>query len=113
MSSSFKSSDHQAVRLDSRVTLAGMLSRKCILALIWTSLVVAAVGTSLRAAAKPNIVFFLVDDMRWQETSVAFHTEVTALIRWRARRRSTSWLAKECFTSGASPNRFARRRASR
>ena len=26
------------------------------------------------AAARPNIVFFLVDDMGWQETSVPFHT---------------------------------------
>jgi hypothetical protein len=33
------------------------------------------------AAARPNIVFFLVDDMGWQETSVPFHTEVTALNR--------------------------------
>ena len=28
---------------------------------------------------RPNIVFFLVDDMGWQETSVPFHTEVTEL----------------------------------
>ncbi|MFO0937278.1 MAG: sulfatase-like hydrolase/transferase [Gemmataceae bacterium] len=28
---------------------------------------------------RPNIVMFLVDDMGWQETSVPFHTEVTAL----------------------------------
>ena len=37
----------------------------------------------LRAAspAQPNLVFFLVDDMGWQETSVPFHTEVTALNR--------------------------------
>jgi arylsulfatase A-like enzyme len=33
------------------------------------------------SAAAPNIVFFLVDDMGWQETSVPFHTEVTALNR--------------------------------
>jgi arylsulfatase A-like enzyme len=31
--------------------------------------------------AKPNIIFFLVDDMGWQETSVPFHSEVTALNR--------------------------------
>jgi arylsulfatase A-like enzyme len=30
---------------------------------------------------KPNIVFFLVDDMGWQETSVPFHSETTALNR--------------------------------
>ncbi|MES2995971.1 MAG: sulfatase [Verrucomicrobiota bacterium] len=33
------------------------------------------------AAEKPNILFFLVDDMGWQETSVAFHTEPTQLNR--------------------------------
>ena len=31
--------------------------------------------------SKPNLVFFLVDDMGWQETSVPFHTETTALNR--------------------------------
>jgi arylsulfatase A-like enzyme len=30
---------------------------------------------------KPNIVFFLVDDMGWQDTSVPFHTKVTRLNR--------------------------------
>ena len=33
------------------------------------------------AVAKPNIIFFLVDDMGWQETSVPFHTETTTLNR--------------------------------
>ncbi|MBI9018998.1 MAG: sulfatase [Phycisphaerae bacterium] len=28
---------------------------------------------------KPNIIFFFVDDMGWQDTSEPFHTEVTAL----------------------------------
>ena len=28
---------------------------------------------------QPNIIFFLVDDMGWQETSVPFHSEVTEL----------------------------------
>ncbi|NND06393.1 MAG: sulfatase [Saprospiraceae bacterium] len=28
---------------------------------------------------KPNIIFFFVDDMGWQETSVPFHTEITHL----------------------------------
>lgn len=27
----------------------------------------------------PNILFFFVDDMGWQETSVPFHTEATEL----------------------------------
>lgn len=34
-----------------------------------------------QAADRPNIIFFLVDDMGWQETSVPFHTETTALNR--------------------------------
>ena len=29
----------------------------------------------------PNVVLFLVDDMGWQDTSVPFHTETTALNR--------------------------------
>ena len=32
-------------------------------------------------AARPNILFFFVDDMGWQDTSVPFHTEVTELNR--------------------------------
>ena len=32
-------------------------------------------------SGKPNIIFFLVDDMGWQDTSVPFHTEVTELNR--------------------------------
>lgn len=36
---------------------------------------------SVAASAKPNIVFFLVDDMGWQETSVPFHSAVTELNR--------------------------------
>lgn len=32
-----------------------------------------------RAPEQPNIIFFLVDDMGWQETSVPFYTEVTEL----------------------------------
>ncbi len=31
------------------------------------------------AAVRPNLVFFFVDDMGWQDTSVAFHRERTAL----------------------------------
>lgn len=38
-----------------------------------------AAGSAL--AEPPNIVFFLVDDMGWQETSVPFHREVTELNR--------------------------------
>jgi arylsulfatase A-like enzyme len=41
----------------------------------------AAVTPALAATARPNIVFFLVDDMGWQETSVPFHSEVTELNR--------------------------------
>lgn len=38
-------------------------------------------GSVTLLADKPNIIFFLVDDMGWQETSVPFHPEVTALNR--------------------------------
>jgi arylsulfatase A-like enzyme len=42
----------------------------------------ASVGqTSATTPARPNIVFFLVDDMGWQETSVPFHRERTELNR--------------------------------
>lgn len=42
----------------------------------------------------PNIVLFLVDDMGWQDTSVAFHTEVTPLNR-RYRTPNMAKLAAE------------------
>jgi arylsulfatase A-like enzyme len=42
---------------------------------------VAGPAGSPATADKPNSVFFLVDDMGWQETSVPFYTEVTALNR--------------------------------
>lgn len=35
----------------------------------------------VHANTQPNIVFFLVDDMGWQETSVPFHSKVTELNR--------------------------------
>lgn len=38
-------------------------------------------ASSLSAASKPNILFFLVDDMGWQETSVSFGPETTPLNR--------------------------------
>lgn len=36
-----------------------------------------ASGFSIAAEPRPNIVFFLVDDMGWQDTSVRFHAERT------------------------------------
>lgn len=44
----------------------------------WTLVLSAA---SNATETKPNIIFFLVDDMGWQETSVPFYTEVTPLNR--------------------------------
>ena len=43
----------------------------------------AAVAGHIRSEVKrkPNIVFFLVDDMGWQDTSEPFHTETTELNR--------------------------------
>ena len=41
-----------------------------------------AVSTPTEAApSRPNLVFFLVDDLGWQETSVPFHTETPELNR--------------------------------
>ena len=34
---------------------------------------------NVASESKPNIIMFLVDDMGWQETSVAFYTKVTEL----------------------------------
>lgn len=53
---------------------------------------------AIQAADKPNITFFLVDDMGWQETSVPFHTETTALNRrYRAPHRERL-VARLCGT---------------
>lgn len=41
--------------------------------------VLAGVKDQPTAAKRPNIVFFLVDDMGWQDTSEPFHTEITDL----------------------------------
>ncbi|MCB9768350.1 MAG: sulfatase [Candidatus Omnitrophica bacterium] len=40
-----------------------------------------SLGAPCKAETKPNIVFFLVDDMGWQDTSEPFHTEATELNR--------------------------------
>ncbi len=43
-------------------------------------LLVTAIGPVAQAVAeRPNIVFFFVDDMGWQDTSEPFHTEPTRL----------------------------------
>ncbi len=39
------------------------------------------IAADRQSPAKPNIVLFLVDDMGWQDTSVPFHTGMTALNR--------------------------------
>jgi arylsulfatase A-like enzyme len=44
-------------------------------------------------SSKPNIILFLVDDMGWQDTSVPFHTELTAQNR-RYRTPNMERLAK-------------------
>ena len=38
-------------------------------------------SSSASGRTQPNIVFFFVDDMGWQDTSEPFHTEITALNR--------------------------------
>ena len=50
----------------------------CLMALTFN---VAAAAILPKNGGKPNIIFFLVDDMGWQETSVPFYTEVTELNR--------------------------------
>ena len=52
--------------------------RPLLLALLGIFVVLA---DAVAVSAKPNIVFFLVDDMGWQETSVPFHGAVTELNR--------------------------------
>ena len=54
---------------------------KFVLTLVFAALLASAAETHLTATTKPNIVFFLVDDMGWQETSVPFYSEVTLLNR--------------------------------
>ncbi|MDC0325407.1 sulfatase-like hydrolase/transferase [bacterium] len=48
---------------------------------VLTLLVGLLMVSSVSAAKQSNIVFFLVDDMGWQETSVPFHSEITELNR--------------------------------
>ncbi len=48
----------------------------------------------LLGSDRPNLVFFLVDDMGWQETSVPFHSEVTSLNQ-RYRTPNMEKLARE------------------
>jgi arylsulfatase A-like enzyme len=40
-----------------------------------------APGCGQQETERPNIIFFLVDDMGWQDTSVPFHKEITKLNR--------------------------------
>lgn len=49
--------------------------------LVLIAAIVAVSAADMARPARPNIIFFLVDDMGWQETSVPFHTETTALNR--------------------------------
>ncbi len=50
-----------------------------LLSVLLASLAFLASGACTAAAQRPNIIFFLVDDMGWQDTSVPFHSETTAL----------------------------------
>lgn len=59
----------------------------------WVLFLLATLGT-VAGGERPNLVFFLVDDMGWQETSVPFHTEVTELNR-RYRTPNMERLARE------------------
>lgn len=50
-----------------------------LMALILPAALVPGLAGAAKPPEQPNIVFFLVDDMGWQETSVPFHTASTAL----------------------------------
>ena len=56
-----------------------------LLAALWLAMLAATSSANAAdqsgALRPPNLVFFLVDDMGWQETSVPFHTEITDLNR--------------------------------
>lgn len=62
--------------------------------LIFTTALILPITTHAAAQAKPNIIYFLVDDMGWQDTSVPFHTETTQLNK-DYRTPSMERLAKE------------------
>lgn len=47
--------------------------------IITATLLVATTTTAIAVGRQPNILFFLVDDMGWQETSVAFYKKRTIL----------------------------------
>lgn len=62
-----------------RMALDGLRVIYILLAVYLTQL---PIFEGVAASIKPtNIVFFMVDDMGWQETSVPFHTQVTELNR--------------------------------
>ena len=77
-----------------KTTWISPLARRITLA-VFFALAVSAHGQSLKAdnsggetkterlngvgSPRPNIVYFFLDDMGWQDTSVPFHTEVTPL----------------------------------
>lgn len=54
-----------------------------ILVLVFVSVTLSSCSTQKFTSQKqpPNIVFFFVDDMGWQDTSVPFHTSSTKLNR--------------------------------
>lgn len=67
------------------LTLAGVISetmqltKPTILTLLLFCWALSSFSQTKSDAKQPNIVFFFVDDMGWQDTSVPFHTEVTQL----------------------------------
>ena len=68
-----------------------MISRRSFLGCLGLSLGAAAVPSALRAAGEPekqpNIIFFLVDDMGWQDTSLAFWYKNGKAVRTRLNAR--------------------------
>ncbi len=58
-----------------------MKSIHTLLSVLLASLTFLASDAPAAEARRPNIIFFLVDDMGWQDTSVPFHSETTELNR--------------------------------
>lgn len=71
-------------------------SLSCMVGSLAFAVLLPALADFVRAAPDrpPNILFFFVDDMGWQETSVPFHTETTDLNR-RYRTPSMQRLSRE------------------
>ena len=58
-----------------------LLATHLLVAAVWVLVAQIASAADEQARSQPNILVFLVDDMGWQDTSVAFHAEPTPFNR--------------------------------